>query len=346
MMLRRLTTCLLVGIALTAMGSFGYTYFTLVTTGERMTEAAGSLLASLDDEQKKAALLPYDSDKRVDWHFIPKDQRKGAQIKHMTEAQREKTHQLLQVALSQVGYDKTTKIITLETLLKHLQTQGPIRDPLRYYVTLFGEPKADSRWGLSFEGHHLSLNFVVEGEKVISSSPHALCTNPAELKDDYLEDFPKGMRVLADEETLAYDLVNSLSDKQRKKAIFAAESLAEIRAPGEPHPPTEEPVGIAASDLNEKQAETLRKLIDVYINNVPQDVANERRSALKDAGFEKIHFGWAGGLKEGVPHYYRVQGPSFVIELVNSQPDQAGNLANHVHCVWRDMRGDFALPIQ
>jgi hypothetical protein len=205
-------------MALVATGSVGYTYFKLASTGQRMTEAAGELLASLDDQQKQAMLLPYDSEKRVDWHFIPKDERKGVQIKHMNEEQRQKTRQLLQAALSQIGYEKTTKIMELEILLEHLQTRGPIRDPLRYYVTIFGEPKADSRWGLSYEGHHLSLNFVVEGDQVVSSSPQALCTNPAEIKENYLEGFPKGLRILADEETHAFALINSLSRRAERKS--------------------------------------------------------------------------------------------------------------------------------
>ena len=68
-------------------------------------------------------------------------------------------------------------------------------------------------------------------------------------------------------------------------------------------------------------------------------------TAIREAGVEKIHFAWAGADKPGVGHYYRVQGPSFLIEFVNTQPDAAGNVANHIHCVWRDLGGDFALPI-
>ncbi|MEO1972064.1 MAG: DUF3500 domain-containing protein, partial [Pirellulaceae bacterium] len=49
--------------------------------------------------------------------------------------------------------------------------------------------------------------------------------------------------------------------------------------------------------------------------------------------------------KPGIGHYYRIQGPTFLIEFVNTQPDAAGNPANHIHCVWRDMKGDFAIPV-
>ncbi|PQO45347.1 hypothetical protein C5Y93_15060 [Blastopirellula marina] len=308
-----------------------------------MTSAAGALVDSLDDEQRQAMLYPYDAEQRLGWHFIPKDQRKGLMMRNMSEAQQKQTRELLQVALSQIGYDKTDKIMENESLLKFVQKSGPIRDPLRYYVTIFGEPKEGQRWGLSFEGHHLSLNFVVDGDEVVSSTPQFFATNPAELKESYKEGFPKGMAILKAEEELGFDLVNNLSAEQRKEAIIAEKSPSEIRNAGEPHPPQVAPEGIAWGSLNADQQETLKKLIDTYITAMPQDVAGKRYADLKKAGWDGIHFAWAGGFKDGIPHYYRVQGDSFLIEFVNSQPDVAGNPANHIHCVWRDMRGDFAL---
>lgn len=320
-----------------------YTFYRLAGTGEKMTSAAGSLVGTLDAEQKKAMLYPYDSEQRLGWHFIPKDERKGLQMKHMTEEQRKMTHGLLQVALSEAGYDKTTKIISLEALLKHIQTKGPIRDTQRYYVTIFGEPKADSRWGLSFEGHHLSLNFVVEGDNVVSSTPQFFATNPAQVKEQVLDGYPKGMEVLKAEEDVAFALVNSLSKEQLEKAVIAEKCPAEIRNAGDPHPPQTAPEGIAWTDLKADQQATLKKLIDIYVSTMPQDVAAKRNADLAAAGWDGIHFAWAGGFKDGIPHYYRVQGETFLIEFVNAQPDVSGNPANHIHCVWRDMRGDFAL---
>ncbi|MCC9607774.1 DUF3500 domain-containing protein [Blastopirellula sp. JC732] len=329
-----------------SMTAVGVALFKPATTGTAMAVAANAFLASLSGEEKGVALQDYDSPKRVDWHFIPKDERKGLKIGDMSEDQRKLAYALLKSALSDVGYDKTTKIMDLENLLKQLQKSGPIRDPYRYYVTIFGEPKADARWGFSFEGHHLSLNFVVEGNKVISSTPQALCTNPAELKENYSDKFPKGYRILKLEETIAFELVNSLSADQAKVAVIAPKAPAEIRNPGQAHAPTDAPVGVAAKDLSASQQQLLRGLIDVYCAAMPADVAEDRLQQIEAGGFDKVHFAWAGATKPGVGHYYRVQGPSFVIELVNTQPDVAGNIANHVHCIFRDMAGDFALPIE
>ena len=57
---------------------------------------------------------------------------------------------------------------------------------------------------------------------------------------------------------------------------------------------------------------------------------------LKKAGVEKIGFAWAGDTEPGKKHYYRVQGPTFLVEYDNTQND-----GNHIHSVWRDFDGDF-----
>ena len=169
-----------------------YTYYRLAGTGQKMTSAAGALVDSLDEDQRKTMLYPYEAEQRLGWHFIPKSERKGLMMRNMSQEQQKQTHELLQVALSQAGYTKTDQIMENESLLKFVQKSGPIRDSLRYYVTIFGEPKEGQRWGLSFEGHHLSLNFVVEGDEVVSSTPQFFATNPAELKRKLSGRVPQG----------------------------------------------------------------------------------------------------------------------------------------------------------
>lgn len=332
-----------------AFASAGFAYLQLASPGKSMTEAAQGYLQSLSADQRAKSQLPYDSDQRVGWHFIPKAERKGLQIREMNEEQRQKAHALLKQALSEIGYDKAAKIIALEVILKELEKnrQGaPLRDAERYYFTVFGEPAADSRWGLSVEGHHLSLNFVVDKEQVISSTPAMYGANPAIVKSEVSGGAPPGTRVLALEETLAFDLLGALSSEQRAKAILADKAPDEIRAAGEPQPPTTPAEGLAAGELTADQKKTLKALVESYAANMPAAVAKARMSAIEEAGWDQVKFAWAGADKPGVGHYYRVQGPTFLIEFVNVQPDAAGNVANHIHCVWRDMRGDFALPIQ
>ena len=324
----------------------GWLWLKVTGPGADMTVAAGKFLESLSKEQRAAASMKYDDPARLDWHFIPKDTRKGLQIKEMNDQQRKAAYALLASALSEVGYDKATTVIELEAILRELQKgkQGPLRDPERYYFTIFGEPKIDSKWGLSVEGHHLSLNFVVADGKVVSSTPTFYGANPATVKSSVGVGPKAGTRVLRKEETLAFDLVKALDEQQRKAAVNSQEPPKEIRAAGEPQPPTAAPEGLAAEKMNEAQRKTLQALLEAYAENMPKPVAQERLAAIREAGLDKVRFAWAGATEPGIGHYYRVQGPTFLIEFINTQPDSAGNPANHIHCVWRDMGGDFAVP--
>ena len=186
---------------------------------------------------------------------------------------------------------------------------------------------------------------MLKGDKVLSSTPQFFATNPATVKSPNNVDIPLGTRVLRLEETLAFELVNTLSKDQLGTAKLSDKAPREIRAAGEAQPPQEEPVGISWKALSSEQKKLLRRLIGIYAKAVPEKVAAERLEAFRQAGFKNIHFAWAGAMHPGVGHYYRVQGPTFLIEFVNTQPDADGNPANHIHCVWRDMRGDFDMPI-
>lgn len=325
----------------------GWLWYKVVGPGADMAVAAEKFLASLDDQQRKTALMSYDDPARVDWYFVPRNQRKGLQIKEMSAEQRKAAHALLSSALSQAGYEKATTIMELEAILHELEKAkqgGNIRDPERYYFTVFGQPGEQGKWGLSVEGHHLSLNFVVADGRVVSSTPAFFGANPAEVRSSVGVGPKPGTRVLKAEEQLAFDLVNSLDEEQRKTALIAEKAPADIRGPTGTHAPAGAPEGLKVANMKPAQKKILRSLIESYCASMPKEVADRRIEAVREAGVDAIHFAWAGATKPGIGHYYRVQGPSFLIEFVNVQPDAAGNVANHIHCVWRDMAGDFGLP--
>ncbi|MFO0868407.1 MAG: DUF3500 domain-containing protein [Pirellulales bacterium] len=346
-MSRRILAVGVLGLALLA--AAGGAAYQAGRPGPAMTEAAQKWLATLSGEQRSKAVMDYDAPQRVDWHFIPKASRKGLQIREMNDAQRQAARALLRASLSEIGYGKATRIMEYEALLKELEkakTGTPLRDTERYYFTVFGQPSDTGKWGLSIEGHHMSFNFVVEQGRVVSSSPNMFGANPAIIRNPALPGFQDGARLLAKEEQLAFDLLASLDADQRKVTIIAEKALDEVRTAGAPQPPTDAPAGIAGARLNDNQKKILRSLVEAYAENMPDEVAAERLSSLRDGGLDKVHFAWAGADKPGVGHYYRVQGETFLIEFVNTQPDAAGNPANHIHCTWRDRRGDFAIPIK
>ncbi len=318
--------------------------------GADMTAAAKAFLATLDEGQRAKALTEKFSDaSRTNWHFIPMESRKGVQHRDMNEEQRKAAGALLAACLSESGYKKASTIMELEKILNAAETKSGkgrfARDPLRYYYTIFGEPKEEGKWGLSIEGHHLSLNFVVEGGKLVSHTPAFFGANPAIVKDNHGVGPKNGTRVLAEEEELAFKLLGSLEAAQRKAAIIADKAPADIRGPVGTQAPASEPAGLTVAKLSESQVATLRSLLKACAEKMRSECCEADLKAIEDAGIEKVHFAWAGAEKPGIGHYYRLQGPTFLVEFVNVQPDGDGNPANHIHSVWRDLKeGDFGLP--
>jgi hypothetical protein len=325
-------------------------YFAATYAADRspasMADAANKFLSTLTPEQKQTASFAFDNVKeRERFGFVPTEMhpRVGLTIEKMTEPQRQAAHNLLKTGLSQKGYMTASAIMELESILNLIENPpgakpGKLeRNPLKYYVWVFGTPAAKGTWGWKVEGHHLSLNFtVVGGHNMVSAAPHFFGSNPAEVMDGP----KKGLRVLAFEEDPARELVTSLDESQRAKAIINTTAPNDIvtRAEGTVSPLT--PTGIAVTDLQPKQREMLMRVVDAYVSVMAPDIAADRMAALKKAGLDKLTFAWAGELERGKRHYYRVQGPTFLIEFDNTQ-----NNGNHVHSVWRDFNGDFGRDI-
>lgn len=343
-MLLRKPFAALAALLMLSSAAFGILNFR--PAGRDMTQAAQQFLADLSEQQQLQATMAFDDPARLDWHYIPKDKRKGLQIKDMDQNLRKRAHALLASGVSALGYEKAVTIMSLEEILRELEKErkgAPLRDPERYYFTVFGKPGATGRWGWSVEGHHLSLNFVVEDGELTALTPAFYGANPAEVKTELGFGPKQGTRVLRDEEQLAFELLDSLSEEQRRIAVLAEKAPADIRAAGQPHAPNAPPEGVPAAKLKPDQVETLWALLRAYTDKMPAENGEARIAEVRDAGIDKVYFAWAGAGKPGVGHSYRVQGPTFVIEFNNTQPDASGNLANHIHAVWRQMAGDFGL---
>ena len=297
-----------------------------------MTAAANNFLTTLNADQKAKATFPFPDAERENWHFIPRV-RKGLPMKEMTQEQRLLAQALLATGLSNRGYAKAVSIMSLEAVLAEMEkgkVGGAVRDPEQYFVSIFGTPGAEP-WGWRLEGHHLSLNFTAAGGAAPAMTPSFFGTNPGEVR----EGPRKGTRVLGSEEELGRTLVKSLDAEQKKVAILQVETPKEIlTAPGRVDPV--KPEGISVAKFTPEQSATLMKIVREYLFRIRPDVAAEEFAKIEKAGWDKVAFAWAGGLERGEPHYYRVQGASFVLEYDNTQ-----NEANHVHSIWRDFAHDF-----
>lgn len=318
-------------LALAALG-LGAAHLGSLSLAGDMAVAARAYLDSLSPELRSRASLPFESPRRTDWHFVPRE-RAGVTFGQMTEPQRIAARNLMRAALSAQGMLKADAIMSLDAVLRELEKDAPspARDPLAYEVTVFGTP-GKPPWGWKVEGHHLSVNFTVAEDGSWAATPSFLGANPAEVRTGARA----GQRVLAEEEDLGRELVASLDDAQRKEAVLASEVPREIlTAPGRSL--DEAPsVGLAYSGLRPDQRAILERLLEEYAGTLRRDASLEQLQRIRDAGMDNVRFAWVGGTEPGRPHYYRISGPTFVVELDNTQDN-----ANHIHTVWHDRDRDF-----
>lgn len=305
-----------------------------------MANSASRFLASLSTELRDQATWGFDSDERLRFHFIPPEafERNGASIKDMTVTQRERAHELLRTGLSQRGYMTAQEIMEAEGILGMLEgEEGQFsRDPQLYYVWVFGTPSTDGTWGWRWEGHHLSLQYTIVDGNITVSSPTFIAANPAEVPSGPR----RGMRPLARQEDAGRALLSTLTPEQREDAIIADVAPQNVVAPIQPRVDPLSPVGIGASELTSVQRDLLMDIVHAYTDIMSEDIAALRLAKIMQGGIDDITFGWAGGTLRGELSYFRVQGPTFLIEFDFTQNDP-----NHIHSGWRDFDGDFGRDV-
>jgi hypothetical protein len=335
---------LAVAVALVAICGAGATLSSQRSASSRaaaaMTTAANKWLDGLTPEQRTQATFPNDTEEKVRWNFIPTNMfpRKGVPWKEMSEPQRKLAHDLLKAGLSQKGYLTATAIMELETILHGIENSGGrkgqnVRDPELYFFTIFGTPAPKGVWGWRVEGHHVSLHFTIANNAAVANTPAFFGSNPAEVR---IEGPKKGMRLLGSMEDAARALLATLDESQRAAAIYEKVAPNDILTATKVAIDPLSPAGVAAASFKPAQRDLLMKLIEAYTAQMADDVGAERLARIKQAGVEKVTFAWAGETEVGKKHYYRIQGPTFLVEYDNTQND-----GNHVHSVWRDFTGDF-----
>lgn len=300
-----------------------------------MARAADAFLESLSPELRTKATFDFQSDERERWHFIPTEMfpRQGLTLGAMSDEQRARAHDLLSAGLSQRGYLTATAVMDLEAILRALENGGRLdRNPETYFFSIFGTPSPTGAWGWRVEGHHLSLHFTVIDGTAVASSPYFFGSNPAQVRSG-----PKaGLRVLREREDAARALVESLDTTQRADAIIDSAAPDDLLTGADLQVDPLAPVGVKATALSAEQRDQLVRIIDAYTSIMADDIAAERMAEVHEAGLDEIVFAWAGPTDRGQQHYYRVQGPTFLIEYDNTQGG-----GNHVHSAWRDFAGDF-----
>ncbi len=335
--MRKLVWCLFFGVTANLLTGSQASAQKNEELAREMREAVTTFLKVLTPEQRQETELPYADLARFDWNFTPRA-RKGITFKTLTPAQRKVAMAMVRVVLSQEGYGKAEQIIDLENVLRVVESRpanDTYRDPENYAFLVFGAPGNDP-WGWRVEGHHLSLHFSSVDNQV-TYTPSFFGSNPGQVMADVPQ---KGKRILKAEQDLAFDLLHSLDAQQLTKANLGAKAPNEIFTSNVRKASLAKMEGIAMGELNATQKAALKKLIMAYLQRYHVTLKNQQWAELEKNDLNKIHFAWLGDqqpeIGTGHGHYYRIHGPTFLIEFDNTQ-----NGGNHIHSVVRDLTSDF-----
>jgi len=302
----------------------------------KMAKAADVFLQTLSEKQKAKIQFGFNEEERYNWHYIPRS-RKGLTLNEMSDQQIKTAFALLRTVLSDTGFNKANSIIQLENVLREVESRSSndtYRDPGNYFFSIFGNPATDAIWGWRLEGHHISFNFSSENDRLVSGTPSFFGSNPGVV----LSGSEKGKYILKDEAELGFALLHSLNKAEMDKAIISNEAPGEILTAASRSAMINDPKGILYNELESPQQKIFLQLLSIYIHRYTRSFADVMMKEIEEAGLNNLRFAWAGDQQPGVghPHYYRIQGPTIIIEYDNTQ-----NNANHIHTVIRDLKNDF-----
>lgn len=315
-------------------------------TTKDILNVTNEFIGTLNQEDKQSILLEFKDSLRTKWTNLPVGlaKRQGKKIGDLSAESRVKFHHILTTLFSSQGYLKTTSIMNLDDVLNEVyktlyetksitnETYAEIKaldwDYNNYYIAIWGKPNLTEPWGLKFEGHHISINLSVVGEKY-SLTPLFLGTDPAEVSITK----HAGLRVLSKEEDYGLLLINSLTAAQKKTATLSQEVPGDIITNPANTQRILEYQGIKGADLTENQKGVLELLITEYIHNLEYHKAKEYFEKIKKSGFDAIYFAWIGSYERHHPNYYIINGPDFIIEYDNVGFQNDGN---HIHSIWRE----------
>ncbi len=306
--------------------------------------ATDKFVKLLDDKLKGKALFDFNSEKRPGWSNLPPNMvpRNGVALGELSKEQQTAAMEVVASVVSKEGYKKILDIIAADDFLAGKEGdkggkggkegKGPKGGNMQFgtknfYLAIFGKPSADQPWLVQFGGHHLALNVTIVGKDFVLT-PTLTCAQPTSFPKD-----GKTVRPLATENDTAFKLINSLDEKQKEKAIFKDRVSDLILGPGKDGRDLKA-AGIKGSDLTDKQQELLLELAGAWVNILQEDSAKARMADIK-AQIKDTYFGWSGPTAEGSAAYFRVQGPSVVIEYA----PQGG--VSHVHTIVRELGNDY-----
>jgi hypothetical protein len=306
----------------------------------RVVSSAQALLKTLDEAQRARVQFPFDNPQKTNWSNLPSGiyRRNSLRIGDLTPAQRAAVMNVLSVALSAEGYRKVNEIMAGDEVLRTNAASrgggrgraggGPAFGQDEFYVAFLGVPSVTSPWMLQFGGHHLAINLTLAGAQA-TMTPSLPATQPATFTFE-----GRTMRPLADENDKAFALINALDAAQRKQAVFEHKVSDLVLGAGQDGR-TIQPEGIRASALTAAQQTMLLDLAREWVGIAHDAYAAPRMDEIK-ANLRDTWFAWSGPITNGSAAYFRIQGPTLVIEY--SPQD---TVPDHIHTIYRDPTNDY-----
>ena len=319
---------------------------------------ANTFLATLSDAERTKVTFDFNSpQKATGWSNLPSGifQRNGLRMGDLTAPQRQAALAVVAAALSRSGYQKVTDIMNGDEVLKNSgggRTGGRQGAPGggggggrgggrgggvqfgidEYYIAFVGAPSLTNPWMLQFGGHHLAINVTMVGSNNVMT-PSLPAAQPARYVLN-----GQTIRPLGNENDKGFALINALDESQKKQAILNYDVRDLVLGPGNDGKVIQ-PEGMLASAMNAKQQEMLLDITHEWVGILNDEAANAKMAEIK-TNLPKTYFAWSGSTTNGGLAYYRIQGPTVIIEYAPQQGD-----LDHIHTIYRDPTNDYGASI-
>ena len=307
-----------------------------VDTTPAIVAAANAFLDTLADDERSSVSFDFtDTTQRQLWSNLPEGlfQRDGLMWGDLREETQNAWLALMQVTLSADGYER---VLAEWTADDQLAGDGGLSYGMQYYwVAIIGTPSETEPWQWQWGGHHVTVNATVVGSE-ISLTPSFIGVQPGTYDLDGNE-----IRPLGDIEDEAFALVDSLDATQQGAAVLGDTLIDLVLGPGEDGR-TIESEGLAGSAMTAEQQAAMLQLIGHY-GELANDEDAAARMAELEAGLADTYFAWYGPTTAGSGMYFRITGPTIVIEY--SGQSMGGDAADHVHGIYRDPTNDYGAAL-
>jgi len=314
----------------------------------RIVAAAQAVLAALDDAGRSTVQFPSEGPQKTRWSNLPSPmfERRGLRLADVTEPQRAAVMKLLATALSRDGYQKVLNIMEGDEVLRQNGggrgagrggpgapggRGGPAFGRDQYYLAFLGTPSTTQPWMLQYGGHHLAINLTIGGSQA-SMTPSLPAAQPATFTVE-----GRTVRPLGDENDKAFALVNALDETQRGQAILNYRIADLVLGPGQDGR-TIQPEGLRASSMTPAQQAMLLGIVEEWAGIMTEAYAGPRMAEIK-GNLPQTWFAWSGPTTNGSAAYFRIQGPTIVIEYA----PQGG--VDHIHTIYRDPTNDYGAKL-